>query len=235
MEDIKNPLRILMIFDVIFLVLGLQTLTNPLEEYPTLLCAYNNESSMDPQENLEIASITPENVRSSKFRNEYFSIINLIKKAESSSSTEQFLQSCIQSQLIPKTFQERRKPEGLNDTENEIWQRQVTETDICYVTLAYEKTKRKSCEICEKLQNVTENFKAHLSNQHEENAFVIHFQSVRNKSKKEKTKQRENKLQRLMGETLDSLEKSDSLSESVTDLDDSEDTFEENPIVEATQ
>ena len=142
MEDIKNPLRNLLIFVASFLVIGQLTLTSPLEENPSLRCAFNIGSVMEPQENLGIANTTPENVKSSEYCKEYFSVKNLIKKLQSSESTKYFLQSCLQNQLIPKTFQDRRTPYGLNETEQTIWNRKVLETDTAYLALAYQKTKR---------------------------------------------------------------------------------------------
>jgi hypothetical protein len=98
MEDIKNPLRNLMILVASFLVLGQVTLTSPLEENLTSHCAYNTASVMEPQEKLESAYITPENVKSSKLCKEYFSIVNVIKKVEASESTKSFLMSIL---LLP--------------------------------------------------------------------------------------------------------------------------------------
>ena len=65
MEDIKNPLRNLLILVASFLVIGQLTLTSPLEENPSLCCTFNIGSVMEPQENLGIANTTPENVKSS--------------------------------------------------------------------------------------------------------------------------------------------------------------------------
>ena len=185
-----------MILAASFLVLGQTTLTSPLEENPTSLCAYNTASVMEPQEKLENANITPEIVRSSKYCKEYFSIINVIKKVEASESTKTFLQICIKNQVIPKTFQDKRKPYGLNDEETLTWNKKVFETDTCYVALAYLKTKR---QVKELIQNVNNQKQCFLKKICENNRtlFEEDFQLLSTNLRKKYFKSREEKLTRL--------------------------------------
>ena len=103
MEDLKHPMRNLIVSSAILLVFGQLSTTSPQEQYPTFSCAWDIESVMDPQENHRSANITLENVRSSELCKEYFSVINLIRKVESSKSTKMLLNSCLECQIIPKT------------------------------------------------------------------------------------------------------------------------------------
>ena len=196
MEDIKNPSRNLMVIVASFLVLGQLTLTSPLEENPTLHCASNIASVMEPQEYLETVGTTPENVRSSKYCKEYFSVINVIKKVESSESTKAFLSVCVQKQIIPKTFQEKRKPYGLNDEETLTWNKRVFETDTCYVALAYLKTKRRVNELNQNLYNLKQCFLQKFP-ENEINLFEDDFNILSTNLKKEHSKSCEQKLNRM--------------------------------------
>ena len=99
MEDLKHPMRNLIVSSAILLVFGQLSTTSPQEQYPTFSCALDIESVMDPQENHRSANITLENVRSSELCKEYFSVINLIRKVESSKSTKMFLNSCLEFQI----------------------------------------------------------------------------------------------------------------------------------------
>ena len=80
MEDLKHPMRNLIVSSAILLVFGQLSTTSPQEQYPTFSCALDIESVMDPQENHRSANITPENVRSSELCKAYSSVINLIRK-----------------------------------------------------------------------------------------------------------------------------------------------------------
>ena len=130
-----------------------QTSTNPLESEPTHLLAQKTESTMDPQEDNENVKTTPQNVRSSKVHKEYFSVINQMKKVESSKSTSEFLNSCSVHQLTPKTFKEKRKPFDLNPAEQALWNRKAFETEMLLVSLALEKSQRKYEELISNLSD----------------------------------------------------------------------------------
>ena len=197
MKDMKNPMRNLVIFSAIILVIGQPTLTSLLEYHPTLCCSSNIGSMMELQESLGTVNITPENVKNSELRKEYFSVINFIKKNCSSESTKLFLQTCIQNRTIPKTFQDKRKPYGFNETESDIWKAKVEETDLLYVTLAYDKSIRNAAEVRNNLENAEECFLANLCN-NEKEIFETHFLKYSSNLEKTKSRIRKQKIQNLM-------------------------------------